>query len=169
MVKSFISSIIIIICTILIESSILSNISILPAVPDMVLIAVLYLGIINGKMFGILTGFISGLFIDFISGAPFGFNCMFRTLIGYLAGITGKHINYKGFLLPAFVGLLSTFTKIFLIWIISLFYTSIIPYNILSLSFLFELVINTLICPFIFKFLSSFNRFILLSNQNNMI
>ena len=84
MLKSFSVSALILLCFSLLETAILSNISVLPAVPDLVLLCVLYFSLINGRMYGESTGFISGLFLDFLSGAPFGFNCVLRTLIGYL-------------------------------------------------------------------------------------
>lgn len=165
MARAYLSSILIILCTVLVEFAILSNITILPAVPDIVLLVLLYFSVLNGKVFGESMGFFSGIFIDFLSGAPFGFNCLFRTVIGYIAGFLNQNINYTGFIIPALIGLLGTLTKAFLIWITSLFYTKIIPYDIISTSFIFELIINTLLSPVIFKFLSHFNKIICVSKE----
>ena len=165
MARAYLSSILIILCTVLVEFAILSNITILPAVPDIVLLVLLYFSVLNGKVFGESMGFFSGMFIDFLSGAPFGFNCLFRTVIGYIAGFLNQNINYTGFIIPALIGLLGTITKAFLIWLTSLFYTKIIPYDIISTSFIFELIINTLLSPVIFKFLSHFNKIICVSTE----
>ena len=165
MARAYLSSILIILCTVLVEFAILSNITILPAVPDIVLLVLLYFSVLNGKVFVVSLGFFSGMFIDFLSGAPFGFNCLFRTVIGYIAGFLNQNINYTGFIIPALIGLLGTLTKAFLIWITSLFYTKIIPYDIISTSFIFELIINTLLSPVIFKFLSHFNKIICVSKE----
>lgn len=165
MARAYLSSILIILCTVLVEFAILSNITILPAVPDIVLLVLLYFSVLNGKVFGESMGFFSGMFIDFLSGAPFGFNCLFRTVIGYIAGFLNQNINYTGFIIPALIGLLGTITKAFLIWLTSLFYTKIIPYDIISTSFIFELIINTLLSPVIFKFLSHFNKIICVSKE----
>lgn len=165
MARAYLSSILIILCTVLVEFAILSNITILPAVPDIVLLVLLYFSVLNGKVFGESMGFFSGIFIDFLSGAPFGFNCLFRTVIGYIAGFLNQNINYTGFIIPALIGLLGTITKAFLIWLTSLFYTKIIPYDIISTSFIFELIINTLLSPVIFKFLSHFNKIICVSKE----
>lgn len=165
MARAYLSSILIILCTVLVEFAILSNITILPAVPDIVLLVLLYFSVLNGKVFGESMGFFSGMFIDFLSGAPFGFNCLFRTVIGYIAGFLNQNINYTGFIIPALIGLLGTLTKAFLIWLTSLFYTKIIPYDIISTSFIFELIINTLLSPVIFKFLSHFNKIICVSKE----
>ena len=83
MAKSFLTSTLIIFFTIILEATVLTNISFLLVVPDIVLIITIYLSLLNGKLYGETTGFISGLFLDFITGVPFGFNCIYRTLMGY--------------------------------------------------------------------------------------
>ncbi len=160
MLKSFSVSALILLCFSLLETAILSNISVLPAVPDLVLLCVLYFSLINGRMYGESTGFISGLFLDFLSGAPFGFNCVLRTLIGYLSGWLGGTVNYSGFFMPVLIGFCGTFAKTLIIWLMSLFYTSIITYQVFSVMFLFELIANSLLAPFVFKFLNLFKNII---------
>lgn len=156
MLKSLFCSFLILLSSIIIETSILSNISFLPAVPDLLLICSVYISLVNGKTYGIVTGFASGLLLDFISGSPLGFNCIFRTIIGYIFVAFGKSFNYTGFVIPCIIGCVATFIKVFLIWVISLFFKSIEVYNIFSLTFLFELIFNSLLTPLIFKFLKSF-------------
>ena len=158
MFKSFLCSFLILLCSVIVETSILSNISFLPAVPDLVLICVLYFSFLNGKNYGQVSGFLSGLLLDFLSGSPLGFNCLYRTVIGYLSGVFRRTINASGFLVPSVIGLLATILKVFLIWLISLFFKSIKIYNIFTFSFLFELVMNVLLTPLMFKFLNSFRR-----------
>ena len=158
MFKSFLCSFLILLCSVIVESSILSNISFLPAVPDLALICVLYFSFLNGKNYGQVSGFLSGLLLDFLSGSPLGFNCLYRTVIGYLSGVFRRTINSSGFIVPSVIGLLATILKVFLIWLISLFFKSIKIYNIFTFSFLFELVMNVLLTPLMFKFLNSFRR-----------
>ena len=158
MFKSFLCSFLILLCSVIVETSILSNISFLPAVPDLALICVLYFSFLNGKNYGQVSGFLSGLLLDFLSGSPLGFNCLYRTVIGYLSGVFRRTINASGFIVPSVIGLLGTILKVFLIWLISLFFKSIKIYNIFTFSFLFELVMNVLLTPLMFKFLNSFRR-----------
>ena len=158
MLKSYGISFTILLSLALIETSILSNISILPVVPDLVLIASIYISLLNGRGMGEICGFTSGLLLDFLSGAPFGFNCIFRTIIAYIAGFFGRTINYTGFVIPFVIGLLGTLSKALLIWITSLFYTSIQNYDVFSMKFLFELIFNALLTPVIFKLISCFKR-----------
>ena len=158
MFKSFLCSFLILLCSVIVETSILSNISFLPAVPDLALICVLYFSFLNGKNYGQVSGFLSGLLLDFLSGSPLGFNCLYRTVIGYLSGVFRRTINSSGFIVPSVIGLLATILKVFLIWLISLFFKSIKIYNIFTFAFLFELVTNVLLTPLMFKFLNSFRR-----------
>ena len=158
MFKSFLCSFLILLCSVIVETSILSNISFLPTVPDLALICVLYFSFLNGKNYGQVSGFLSGLLLDFLSGSPLGFNCLYRTVIGYLSGVFRRTINSSGFIVPSVIGLLATILKVFLIWLISLFFKSIKIYNIFTFSFLFELVMNVLLTPLMFKFLNSFRR-----------
>ena len=61
MVKSYFSSFLILVVFVLFETALLSNIFFLPAIPDFLLLCVLYFSIRNGKVAGEVTGFVSGL------------------------------------------------------------------------------------------------------------
>ena len=69
MIKSFLSSVFILLCAAIIQAAILSNMAILPAIPDLSLICILYFSIQNGKLMGETTGFVSGLLLDFLLGS----------------------------------------------------------------------------------------------------
>lgn len=155
MAKSVIVSILILFFISIIEVSLLSNITILPVVPDLLLIASLYFSLLNGRGAGQLYGFLSGLFIDFLTGCPLGLNCAVRLILCYVAGILGQVVHFEGIFMPCVVGFIATMLKTILTWLISLFYPSIVVnYNLFSFSFLFEVSLNTLLTPLIFKLLS---------------
>lgn len=167
MIKSFLISTLIFLCLVLFETAILSNIIFLPAVPDLILICLVYISVNNGRLFGVSSGFVSGFFLDFLSISPFGLNCLLRTLIGYFFGLFNKSLNISGIILPALLGFASTFIKAIIIFCISFFFPlSINSYNLISKAFIFELVINTVLTPVIFKFLSLFDKVILLNPEN---
>ena len=160
MLKSLIIATVIFFSATIIESSILSNISFLLVVPDLVLICSIYISLLNGKLYGEISGFISGIFLDFITGVPLGLNCLFRTIIGYVAGLFSNTIIISGLVIPmASVGI-ATLTKKLLIFIISLFFPklNLNSYSIISYYFLFEFCANIILAPIIFKFLSFFKR-----------
>jgi|SRR5574344_1707668 rod shape-determining protein MreD len=164
--KSFFVSVIIILCAALIESVILSNITILPAIPDLVMICVLYISLENGKLMGETTGFVSGLFLDFMSACPFGLNCLLRTILGYIGGLFNKTFNTDGFFIPSLLGLCTTISKALLLWFFSFLYpSSVVAYNPFTLSFLFEIIFNVVLTPFIFKLLKLFKNSLLLKPE----
>lgn len=164
--KSLSISSFILLCATLIESSILTNISILPVVPDLLLIIVLFISLENGKLMGETTGFISGLFLDFVSACPFGLNCLLRTIIGYIGGLFNKTLNTSGIILPALLGLCATVCKVLLLWLFSFLYpSSVIAYSPFTMNFLLEILMNTILTPLIFKFLRLFKNSLLLKPE----
>lgn len=160
MVKAILISSVILFCTAIVESSILSNLSFLYVVPDLVLICSIYFSLLNGRTTGSITGFVSGLFLDFITGIPFGFNCLLRTIIGYIYGFFSETLIVTGFIMPMFTVGIGTIAKKLLIYLISLFYPNVNIYvtSIISYDFLFEFVLNILLAPVIFKFLGLFKN-----------
>lgn len=166
MTKSYVLSFIFLVIFIIIETAILSQIPILPALPDLVLICSLYFAVNNGSVHGEIVGFTSGLLIDFLSGSPFGLNSLVRTIIGYAAGYLKKILNLKSFLVTFLIGFLGTVLKAILIGFTSFFFPSIVnTYNIFSKIFLFELLMNSLLCPIIFKFLDCFSGFLIIPDN----
>ena len=71
MILAFLLSTFILLISSLVQSAILSNMTFLPAVPDLCLICVLYFSLHNGKLFGEVNGFLSGVFLDFLSAIRF--------------------------------------------------------------------------------------------------
>ena len=167
MLKSFSVSTLILLCCALLESAILSNITVLPAVPDLSLLCVLYFSIQNGKIIGEGTGFISGIFIDFLSSGPFGVNCIVRTVVGYVGGLFNKTISTDGLFIPLMLGFTATITKALVLLLVALLYpTKVVAYNPFTSLFLFELGCNTFLCPIVFKILSIFKNSINLKPES---
>lgn len=161
MIKVFSVSTLILFILAMVETTILSNFSFLPAVPDLVLLASIYIAMMNGKAAGVIIGFVSGLILDFITGCPFGYNCLLRTIICYFAGFFNKNLNFKGIFIPFLIGLCGTFGKVFVTWLISLFYpNTVITYSMISVSFFTELLLNSILAPVIFKIVGCFDKHI---------
>lgn len=155
--RRFLAFAIVIIPVILIESAVLSNWYILPVVPDILLLVVIYIGFHNGSIVGQVAGFSSGLLVDFLSASPFGLNAMIRTIIGFISGLFYLTIHTKGLLIPIVLGFSATLLKALLILIISFFYpTNIITYSLFSSFLWYECAFNAILAPIIFWFLSLF-------------
>lgn len=171
MIKSFLISAFILLCSIVLESSILSNISFFYVVPDFALICLLYFSLLNGKTFGELNGFASGLFLDFITGIPFGFNCLLRTIIGYICGFFSEIIIISGVIIPILTVGIGTIAKAILIQLISIFFPNISIYvpSIISYQFLYEFLINIVLSPFVFKFLDLFKNKLSIKDVKDLV
>jgi rod shape-determining protein MreD len=115
---------------------------------------------LNGKIVGETTGFISGILLDFVTGIPFGFNCLFRTIIGYVAGIFAKNVIISGFILPMLCVGIATIAKTLMVELLGVLFPNVHIYiaGIISYDFLFEFIENVLLAPFVFKFLSFFKK-----------
>lgn len=171
MIKSFLISSFILFCATIIESSILSNISFLYVVPDLVLICSIYFSLLNGRLYGEVSGFVSGIFLDFISGIPFGFNCIYRTIIGYVYGFFYDSVIVSGILMPVLGVGVGTLGKHIFIHIISFMFpnTSLYVSGIISYTFLFELIINIILAPVIFQFLDYFKKSLSIINTKDKL
>ena len=171
MIKSLFISTLFLFAATIIESSILSNISFLIIVPDLVLICSIYFSLLNGKLYGEISGFISGFFLDFITGVPLGLNCLFRTIIGYISGIFSDTIIISGLVIPVVSVGIGTVAKKLLLFMISLVFPklNLNLYGFISYEFLFEFIANMLLAPLVFKFLSFFKQQLSIKDTKDMI
>lgn len=171
MIKSLFISTLFLFAATIIESSILSNISFLIIVPDLVLICSIYFSLLNGKLYGEISGFISGFFLDFITGVPLGLNCLFRTIIGYISGIFSDTIIISGLIIPVVSVGIGTVAKKLLLFMISLVFPklNLNLYGFISYEFLFEFIANMLLAPLVFKFLSFFKQQLSIKDTKDMI
>lgn len=171
MTKSFLISILILFCTTIIESSILSNISFLLVVPDLLLICCVYFSLLNGKMYGETTGFVSGLFLDFITGTPLGFNCIYRLILGYLFGFFTQTVIISGIIMPVLSVAVATLLKRVCVIVLTILYPNInfSIYGFVSNQFLFEFIENIILAPVVFKFLSLFKSSLSIIHTKDLI
>ena len=155
--KALVIFIILLICTLL-ETALLSNVVFLPVVPDLLLLVVVYISVLNGSLTGEATGFVSGLLLDFLTAAPLGLNCLLRTLIGFFAGLFHDVLNFSKILIPALLAFIATIVKALLIGFISYFFPNgVITYDLFSAAFGMELLFNVILAPLVFAFLSLFS------------
>ena len=137
-------------------TAILSHIQLLPALPDLILILVVYIALYNGTAAGITAGFFSGLIFDFLSLAPMGLHSFVFTVLGFLYGMLYGKYNVRRFFFPLILGL-STFLKAGILLVLRvLFGQSIQVYNLLAVPFWIEVAENSLCSPPLFMLLGLF-------------
>ena len=133
------------------ETAILSHFHLLPALPDLILILVVYIALYNGTTAGVVTGFCSGFIFDFLSLAPLGLHSFMFTVVGFLYGMLYRKYNVQRIVFPLFLAFSATLLKAGLLFALRfLFGQSIQVYNMTSLSFWFEAVFNTIAAPLFF-------------------
>ena len=139
------------------ETAILSHIRLLPALPDLILILVVYIALHNGTVAGVTAGFFSGLIFDFLSLAPMGLHSFVFTVLGFLSGILYRKYNVRRFFFPFILGLSATFLKAGILFILNvLFGQSIQVYTLLAVPFWIETAENALCAPLLFALLGVF-------------
>jgi rod shape-determining protein MreD len=60
MIRTFFASIAVLLAVTIVETEVFANITALPAIPDLTLIALLYISLYNGPLFGETAGFFFG-------------------------------------------------------------------------------------------------------------
>jgi len=144
----------------LFEAAILSNLAFLPAVPDLVLLLVVYVSFKNNSMTGATSGFITGLFLDFLSASPVGLNAFTKSLTGFIAGKFSGSFNLDKILIPALMGLAATLFKALVTFVLSLFFGSqILVYGIFDATLWLEVLVNMVCAPMVFALLGLFPNF----------
>ena len=155
--KRFFAFFALIAVVLLIQTAVLSNWYALPVVPDILLLAVLYIGFHNGSATGEVSGFCSGLLLDFLSASPLGLNAMVRTIMGFFWGLLYRNVETGGIAIPAVLGFTATIAKALIIRFISFFYPgSVLTYSLFSPVFWYECTLNALCAPILFWVLSFF-------------
>lgn len=139
------------------ETAVLSHISLLPALPDLVLLLVLYIALHNGTSAGVLAGFFTGIVFDFLSVAPFGLHAFVFTALGFLYGLLCGKYNIRRVFFPCVLALTGTAGKAVLFFVLRFLFGAVIHvYEPVSFPFLFESVFNMLCAPVLFALFGLF-------------
>jgi rod shape-determining protein MreD len=146
----------------LLQSTLFARLSVYHAIPDLVLVIIVFSAYINGTMTGQLTGFFSGLMLDFISAAPLGFNTLIRTLIGAAVGLMKGTFFLGRVILPIVLCACATLFKAGLYSLLHLLFSGAVPaYTFDSPALWLETGLNALLAPIVFAFLRLFSSLLI--------
>jgi rod shape-determining protein MreD len=146
----------------MLQSTLLSRLTIYNATPDIALGVLVFSAYNNGAMTGELTGFFSGLLLDFLSAAPLGLNAFVRTVIGASVGILKGVFFLDTLLLPMALCGGATLMKAFFLWILHLLFGREVPaYSALSPVLWVEFALNAILAPFLFGLLQLFKSLLI--------
>ena len=168
MVKNCIWAVVFSTIAALLQSVLLFRLTIYGAVPDISLCILVFSAYVNGTMSGQFTGFFSGLFYDFLSISPMGLHTFIRTVIGALGGLLRGMFFLDKVILPMLLCASATILKALLLFGLHLLFTGIVPayLPLTTPVFWVELLLNTLIAPFIFGFLKLFKPLLMAGEKN---
>ena len=142
-------TLIIFLCAMVIQTTILHFLDLGGVKPDLVVIIVVYLGLVKGSDSGCASGFFFGLVEDIFSGMHLGSNAFTKTIIGFFCGFSGKHLYTQSLFSHVLCVGLSTAVDVILLLSINGF-----TLNWKNLV-LYETLYNMICCPcivYIFRF-----------------
>jgi rod shape-determining protein MreD len=158
MIKNIIWTVVFGLVAAILQSTLLSHLTLYRAVPDIALGIIVYSAYINGVMTGQVSGFFYGLALDFLSAAPLGLNAFVRTIIGALAGLMKGTFFLDFLLLPMLLCASATLIKALFLFLLSLLMGNMIQSYPLAAPVLWaELALNTLSAPLLFALLKRFS------------
>jgi rod shape-determining protein MreD len=162
MVKKVIWGIALILGAALLQSTVLSRLTVyIHAVPDLALCILVFSAYVNGTMTGQLTGFFSGFLLDFLSASPLGLNALIRTITGALIGRLKDTFFLDIIFLPmALCAGATAFKALLLFLLYLLFAETVLSYNFFGLTLWLELALNIFFAPFLFALLRQIKPFV---------
>jgi rod shape-determining protein MreD len=141
----------------ILQSTLLSHLTLYRAVPDLTLGSIVYAAYVNGVMTGQFSGFFVGIAYDFLTAAPLGLNAFVRTIIGALAGLMKGTFSLDIFLLPMLLCASATLIKALFLFLLSLLMPVVHSYPLAAPVLWAELALNTLSAPILFALLKRFS------------
>jgi rod shape-determining protein MreD len=136
-------TLIIFLCAMVIQTSILHFFTIGGVKPDLILIIVVYLGLVKGSDVGCLSGFFFGLVEDAYSKMDLGTNALTKTFLGFLCGLGGKRLYTQSLFSHILCLGIATIVDVVLLLSIKGF----VPHW--KKLVLYETLYNIICCPFI--------------------
>ena len=145
----------------LIQSTLLGAVAVKGVIPDIALIALVFVSVRRGSMAGQIVGFVAGLAEDLVGLSPLGFHALNRTVVGFLSGLFYGSIFVDPIFMPAILVLSATLIQR-LISAIVLTVFNVEPIGAVPhlRTMGIELVYNVVLTPFLFAALNGLPGFL---------
>ena len=111
--------VIIMIVALILQVTIFSFYSVWGITPDLLLIIVISLALVNGYRWGAYMGFVAGFFQDIFSGGFFGINIIIKLILGYGFGFFERKVYHKNIVIPIVSVVVATIFSQFLFVILT--------------------------------------------------
>ncbi len=152
--KAFIVSTLLIVLSVVLQSTALRWIALKGVVPDLALIVLVFTAVRRGSMTAQLSGFAGGLVEDLLSLSPLGFHAFFRTVVGFFYGLTSGNIFVDPILMPVILVMIATVVKGLIASLLVAFLA--VPaagFGVFAGPLWIELGYNAILAPFLFGLL----------------
>lgn len=147
---------------IVVQSTWLDYIAVYSVVPDLSLIAVVYIAFKSPSLQGQSVGFAAGLLQDGVSAAPFGLNAFIKTAVAWLANLLSGKFYIDRLLIPVIFGFAATLAKAVYLAALSTFFAGkVFSYDFLDRVLWIEAGYNAVAAPILFLALSPLDRFLI--------
>ena len=141
----------------IIESTIISYISILGYVPNIALIIITVVSLLKGKYHGAFLGLFLGLTQDILFGKVLGVNALIYFILVYTTGLIRNALNVDNLTIPVITTGLVTIAYNLLYFLIMFFLSMDINKNVLMKNiFSLEILYNGILSIFLYKIFSKF-------------
>jgi rod shape-determining protein MreD len=150
MARSALFSSLILAACVLLQTTLLEHVAIRGAVPDLSLVALLFIATRKGSFVGEVGGFVSGLLEDFLSLSPLGLHALLKTVLGYLCGLTRGKVFVDPILMPLLLAVSATIIKRGLASLVMLMFQEGAEPIVWGVTGWVELGYNAILAPFVF-------------------
>lgn len=146
----------------IIQTTWLDIVAVRSVIPDLSLLAVVYIAFKNPGLQGQTIGFASGFLQDGISAAPLGLNSFIKAAVAWSANLLSGKFYIDRLLMPALFGFMATILKALYLGILAAFFPGkVFAYDIMQSTLWIETAYNAVSAPFLFLILSPLDRFII--------
>jgi rod shape-determining protein MreD len=136
---------------VILQSSILARITLFGVAPDLILVVVIVLGLVEGSLTGAISGFGGGLLRDFLLEGPIGLTGLAYLTVGYLVGLVRPYVPEDSVVTPVVaVGLGSVLGTTLFFLFSFLLGAAADPFTRIIKVVLLSSVYNTMLTPFVF-------------------
>lgn len=150
-----------------VQSTWLGSIAVQSVIPDLSLLAIVYIAFKSPDLQGQGIGFATGLLQDGMSAAPFGLNAFIKTSVAWLANILSGKFYIDRILMPAIFGFVATIAKAVYLLLLSAFFSGkVFSYDFFSAGLWIEAAYNAVVAPVLFLLLSPLDRFIIPADKH---
>lgn len=161
MIRSVVFSTILLMACAFAQSTWFGGIAVFGVVPDLSIIALIWVSYKNGPVEGPVSGFLSGLVEDFLSASPLGFHAFVKTAVAASTALLHGSFFIDKLLLPILLGFAGTVVKAIAAGALYILFGSVIhAYSFVDRVLWIEAAYNGLLSPIVFLVLTPFSRFL---------